>query len=541
MKIKVFVIALSLLCVLSCKTHLDVISVNVSHYEYPVLTRKYQNEIMDMQLITNCKLPYILKEIEVSLEGTTNIWDIQKAEIFIDEGMKEKIAQAIPQNGKLIFKPFLNINRDTIDIRFSVQLKDSVNLLDKIRVTCNKIKTNIGSVKHFSIDSVTSLRLGVALRKHGQDGVNTSRIPGLVTSKKGTLLAIYDARWENDRDLQGNIDIVLNRSQDGGRTWSPMQKVLDMGQWGGLPERYNGVSDACILSDDKTGDLYLIGLWMHGVLDSKTGKWIENLSDTSTIWNHQWREKGSQPGYDVKQTSQMLITKSIDDGLTWSLPHNITKQVKKKEWWLLAPAPGRGITMTNGILVFPVEGRNEKGIQFSTIMSSKDKGVNWEVGQPAYFNTNECQVVELSDSSLMLNMRERSNRKRMEGNGRAISVTTDMGTKWTEHSTSRNALIEPACQGCLYRHNYTENGVKKHILLFSNPNSKEFRINHTIKVSFDDGRTWPEKYWLLLDEGLGAGYSCLTSINENTIGILYEGSHCDIQFQAISLSELLKK
>lgn len=62
-----------------------------------------------------------------------------------------------------------------------------------------------------------------------------------------------------------------------------------MKEWGGLPQKYNGVSDGCILSDDFTGDLYVIGLWMHGVLDPKTGKWVENLTDTSTVWNHQWR------------------------------------------------------------------------------------------------------------------------------------------------------------------------------------------------------------------------------------------------------------
>ena len=149
------------------------------------------------------------------------------------------------------------------------------------------------------------------------------------------------------------------------------------------------MSDGCILSDDFTGDLYVIGLWMHGVLDPKTGKWIENLTDTSTVWNHQWRAHGSQPGYDVKQSSQFLISKSTDDGLTWSEPRNITRQVKKEKWWLLAPGPGRGITMEDGTLVFPVEGRNEDGLQFSTIMWSKDKGENWTVAnRPTTIPTN---------------------------------------------------------------------------------------------------------------------------------------------------------
>ena len=95
--------------------------------------------------------------------------------------------------------------------------------------------------------------------------------------------------------------------------------------------------------------------------------------------------------------------------------------------------------------------------------------------------------------------------------------------------------------GILLRHDYIEDGEERHVLLFANPNSKERRNNITIKVSFDDGQTWPEEYWTLLDEGRGAGYSCMTSIDEHTIGIFYEGSQADIQFQAIPLKELLKK
>lgn len=104
--------------------------------------------------------------------------------------------------------------------------------------------------------SLVDLRLGVAVRQFGQDGVNTSRIPGIATSKNGTLLAVYDARYDTSRDLQGNIDIALNRSFDGGETWQPMQVVLDMKTWGGLPEKYNGVSDACILVDEITDNKY---------------------------------------------------------------------------------------------------------------------------------------------------------------------------------------------------------------------------------------------------------------------------------------------
>jgi len=142
----------------------------------------------------------------------------------------------------------------------------------------------------------------------------------------------------------------------------------------------------------------------------------------------------------------------------------------------------------------------------------------------------------------MLNTRDNRNRREKGNkNGRSIAVTSDLGETWTEHKTSHRALIEPVCMASIHRHNYKDNqGKSKSILLFSNPNSKYKRIKQTIKVSFDDGLTWPEKYWLELDEGSGAGYSCLTSIDENTIGILYEGSQAQMTFQKIKLMELLK-
>jgi len=273
------------------------------------------------------------------------------------------------------------------------------------------------------------------------------------------------------------------------------------------------------------------------------GEWIEGLTELSTEWNHQWRPTGSQPGFGVKETSQFLIVKSTDDGITWSDPVNLTTMCKKKEWWLWSPAPGNGITLTDGTLVMPTQGRDKDGKPFSNITWSKDSGKTWTTSNQAAetpFGTTECAVVQLSDGSLMLNIRDNRNYEdRSATNGRTIAVTSDLGQTWTEHPTSRGALIEPTCMASLYKHTYTENGVKKSVLLFSNPNAKDGRYNMTIKISFDDGKTWPKENWLLLDEGRGRGYSSLTSVDEQHIGILYEGSQADMTFQKIPLKELI--
>jgi sialidase-1 len=379
----------------------------------------------------------------------------------------------------------------------------------------------------------SSLRLGVAVRKHMQDNVHTSRIPGLATTNKGTLLAIFDARRESSRDLQGHMDIGLHRSTDGGQSWEPLQVVLDMGEWGGLSEKFNGVSDACILVDENSDAIYIAGLWMHGVINEE-GIWQENLTDTSSAWNHQWRNKGSQPGYEVKETSQFLLTKSIDDGITWSDPVNLTRMCKKEEWWLWAPAPGSGIVMKDGTLIFPTQGRDNNGIPFSNITYSKDGGETWITSNAAYTNTTESAVVQLGDGSLMLNMRDNRNRKNKgDTNGRSVFITNDLGESWIEHPTSHGALPEPVCMASLFKHEFTDNGVLKSVLLFSNPNSPYFRKDMTIKMSFDEGMNWPRKYWMLLDEGGSRGYSCLTSLGESTIGIIYESSRADLVFQKL--------
>ena len=533
---------LCLLRVCSCRPSGKHFSATVEIHEGPVLALKQTNKSAQIDLVHHDAKPYILKSVMLLLTGTENLSDITKVSVF--QNNKEIGSNVLTIGKKRYNIPIdlnLRVNEDSLSLDIHLTLKDTIALSNKIRIEEIRINTSEGRVT-VTPGSPAILRVGLALRQKMQDGVHTSRIPGLITTSQGTLIALYDARWERERDLQGDIDICINRSTDGGRTWGPMQQVLDMGSWGRLPERYNGVSDGCILVDENTGDIYVAGLWMHGVLDPENGKWVKNLNDTSTDWNHQWRSFGSQPGYDVKQSSQFLITKSVDDGLTWSDPVNITCQVKPESWWLMAPAPGHGITLEDGTLVFPAEGRTETGLQISTIVFSKDGGKSWQSGNPAYTNTNECMAVQLSDGSIMLNMRERSNRGRLEGNGRAVSVTNDMGTTWTEHPTSRNALIEPACMASLHKHTYlNKKGEKQALLFFFNPNSKTARNNFTLKCSLDDGQTWPGELWILMDQNNGYGYSCITSIDNDTIGILYEGSGSDMVFQTIKVEDILNR
>lgn len=373
-------------------------------------------------------------------------------------------------------------------------------------------------------------RQALLLRAAGQDKTDTYRIPGLVTTSKGTLIAVYDNRYNNSKDLQEDIDIGMSRSTDGGQTWQPMKVIMDMGEYGGLSQRLNGIGDPCILFDHKTNTIWVAALWMSGA------------TEKDMLW---W---ASKPGLSPEVTGQFMLVKSTDDGLTWSQPVNITGQIKNPAWQLLLQGPGRGITTNDGTLVFPAQFKadiGEKALDggqytcYSTIVYSKDQGKTWQIGSGAKSNTTEAQVVELADGSLMLNMRDDRNRKdKGETNGRAVAVTTDLGKTWTAHKSSNSALQEPNCMASIISADIEINGKTQQVLFFSNPDSKTERSHMTIKASLDGGLTWPKEYQVVLNSEAGYGYSCMSMVDDKTIGILYEGVK-ELYFQKIPVSDVL--
>jgi sialidase-1 len=353
-------------------------------------------------------------------------------------------------------------------------------------------------------------RIGHALRLPGDDAVAAFRIPGLALSTKGTLLAVYDARHNDARDLPADIDVGLSRSTDGGRSWQPMQIALDLGD--DPAHRHDGVGDPAILVDAATGRIWVAALWSHG----------------DNAWN------GSGPGLEPAETGQLMLAFSDDDGLTWSPPHNITRQVKDPAWRLLLNGPGAGITTSDGTLVFPAQYRSadgppHHGKPFSTIIYSTDRGETWHIGAGVRPDTTEAQVVELADGTLMLTCRDN------RGGTRSIFTTSDLGTSWDEHPTSRSAIPDPVCMASLLRWHHPDHGDW---LWFSNPASSHSRHLMTIKGSPDNGQTWPEAHHTLYDERPGFGYSCLAPAGPDHLGVLYEGPGSLI-FLRLPLTDLI--
>lgn len=355
----------------------------------------------------------------------------------------------------------------------------------------------------------------VVLHQQGDHDCHTVRIPGIAVTNDGTLLAVYDLRYESRRDLQGHMDIGLSRSTDGGKTWEDPRPIMDMGEFGDLPQDQNGCSDPNILVDKATGEIFVSAVWTHG----KPG-------------THQWTGNGSEPGLTPATSTQFMIVRSTDDGVTWSEPENWTERLKNPAWHLFAPAPGNGITLRDGTLVMPTQGRDHDGMPFSNLMWSKDHGKTWTLAKHARSDTTECAVAELSDGTLMLNMRDNRNRRdKSDTNGRAVSVTSNLGETWVIHPSDHGSLPEPVCMASLISHQLEDDRT---VLFFSNPRNKSRRQNMTVQLSLDDGKTWTKQ--IELDQAGGA-YSSLVMVDDRTLGIVYESSRADLVFQTIGLDE----
>jgi sialidase-1 len=314
----------------------------------------------------------------------------------------------------------------------------------------------------------------------GEDGYDTYRIPALAVTKSGTVLAFCEGRRKNQSD-SGDIDMLVKRSEDNGETWGAQQVVWDDGA--------NTCGNPSPVLDRESGTVWLLMTWNLGS-DHEQGI----IARTS------------------KDTRRVFATSSADDGRTWAAPKEITEAVKPPEWTWYATGPGAGIQMTGGAhagrLVVPCDHIESGGDHyFSHVIFSDDHGATWRLGgNTPQHQVNECEVVELKDGALMLNMRNYDKRQ----HARQVALSEDGGATWTSQRFDET-LVEPICQASTHR----VGGC----ILFANPADAEKRVNMTVRVSEDEGKSWAGA--LTLYPGPSA-YSDLAQLADGRAACLYE-------------------
>lgn len=320
----------------------------------------------------------------------------------------------------------------------------------------------------------------------GQDGYHTYRIPSLAVTTRGTLLAFAEGRKQTSGDA-GDIDLLLKRSLDQSQTWEATQTVWDDGP--------NTCGNPCPVVDRETGAIWVLLTWNRG--DDAEHEIIAQQS---------------------QDTRRVFVTRSTDDGATWSPPSEVTPSVKPTHWTWYATGPGAGIQIERGPhrgrLVIPcdhIEATTRH--YYSHVIYSDDHGATWQLGgSTPQHQVNECEVVELTDHRLLLNMRnyDRSQRTRQQ------ALSTDGGASWSQQRHVPE-LLEPVCQASIRRFSWPDARTRS-VILFSNPASTK-REALTLRASFDEGETWPIARRL---DPRPCAYSCLAVLANGQIAILYE-------------------
>ncbi|MBK8504670.1 MAG: exo-alpha-sialidase [Saprospiraceae bacterium] len=305
-----------------------------------------------------------------------------------------------------------------------------------------------------------------------QEGVSCYRIPAIVTAPNGDLIAAIDERVPSCGDLKfsRDINIVIRRSSDGGKSWSEIETIVDypLGQ---------SASDPSMIVDQVTDEIFLFYNYMD--LDKE------------------------------KDIYYLQFIKSRDNGVSWTAPIDITSLISKPEWHhdFKFITSGRGIQTHSGKLLHTMVNL-EHGLH---LFESNDHGKTWSLIDTPIEPANESKVIELADGTWMIN-------SRIEGQGlRYVHTSSDQGITWTSRPDS--TLVDPGCNASIIRYTSVKDGAGFNRLIFSNPNSSQDRENMTVRISYDEGVSWsPGK---TIFKGSSA-YSSLCVLANGDIGLFFE-------------------
>jgi sialidase-1 len=341
----------------------------------------------------------------------------------------------------------------------------------------------------------------------GTEGYACYRTPAIVVTHEGTVLAFCGGRV-NSCDDEGDIDIVLKRSTDGGKTWGP---IMVLENDGANPCK---IPTPVVLS---SGRILLLWLWNKSI-----------------------------PSESDRTSREVYITYSDDDGLTWAKSRNITSQVYESNWGWYGIGPGHAIVKElephKGRIIVPARHNSNVAKMTSHIIYSDDEGETWHIGAIALReSTTESIAVELSNGDVMLNSRNSIK----EQYARVVHISSDGGESFDRIYLDTDLPDAGACQGSLLKHSLNDS-TGKYNILFSNPDHRDERVNGSLKLSMDDGENWVRKYRYSDPYPAFSGYSDITLINGDDVAVLFEtGPHYikqlryeGIGFKIVSFNEI---
>lgn len=373
------------------------------------------------------------------------------------------------------------------------------------------------SLLGFTWEAIAAEPPAVSVVYQGQEGkYAVVRTPQLLVTRAGTLLAFAQGR-SGAHDRSDN-DIILKRSTDQGRTWSPFQVLADHGR--------DSLNSICAIQVRETGRLLVVGCWLP---DGYEFHEFQYLSPALQEYQRKaGREKlpAIRTGYDGPDVARVYVLESDDDGVTWSAMKEITRETKRPSDILAVPGPGIAIQLHEGPhtgrIVVPCWGRwlnrdaNPPAYEARPYaVFSDDRGDNWQRGElappgdePSEQQGNEVQVVELPGGVLLLNARS---------SGRAVATSRDGGAIWSPLQAEEAIPTTPTAAGFLRFSGLTKSSRSR--LLFSNP-QEPGRKRGVISLSYDDGKTWPVQK--VLREGTFK-YSSLARLPDGRIGCIFDG------------------